>query len=597
MNLPARNEIPAEYKWRLEDIYPSDELWEQDFRQVEKMIDAVGAYNGKLGESAHTMLEAFRTQEQVEQINEKVYTYARMRRDEDNANPVYQALSDRSESLNTRLQAANAYFVPEILSLPAETLERFRREEAGLELYKFALEEIFRQKPHRLSAAEEQIIARAEEVTQASANIFRMLNNADLTFPSIKNEQGEEVQVTHGRFIQFLESGDRRVRRDAFQSLYSSYRSLTNTLAATLGSSVKKDVFYARVRKYPSALEASLFADNVPAQVYDSLVQTVRRNLDQMHRYLELRKKLLALDELHFYDLYTPVVKDVQWNIPYAEAVELIKQGLAPLGTDYVETMTRGLDGGWVDVYENKGKTSGAYSWGPYGVHPYILLNYQDNLSNVFTLAHEMGHAMHSFYAFGAQPYTYAHYKIFTAEVASTVNEQLLMDHLLKTVTERDKRLYLLNHYLEQFRGTVFRQTMFAEFERITHQKAEAGEALTPRLLCDTYRQLNADYYGPGIVIDEEIEMEWARIPHFYSAFYVYKYATGFSAAAALTKQIIEQGEPAVHRYLSFLKSGGSDYPLNLLKAAGVDMTTPQPVQDGLDKFAGLLDEIEELLR
>ncbi len=596
MNLPTRKEIPEDYKWRLEDIYPSDELWEQDFRHVEKMIGAVEAYRGRLGESAQIMLEAFRTQEQVEQINEKVYTYARMRRDEDNANPTYQALTDRAESLSTRLQAANSYFVPELLNLPEGTLERFRQDDPGLDLYHFALEEIYRQKPHTLSAAEEKIIARAEEITQAPENIFRMINNADMTFPPIKNETGAEVQVTNGRFIQFLENIDRRVRRDAFQSLFSSYRNLTNTLAATLGSGVKKDVFYAQVRKYPSALEASLFADNIPPQVYENLIQTVRRNLDQMHRYLALRKKLLQLDQLHFYDLYTPVVKDVQWSIPYNEAVALVKAGLAPLGDSYVETMSQGINNGWVDVYENKGKTSGAYSWGPYGVHPYVLLNHQENLSNVFTLAHEMGHAMHSNYASGEQPYIYAHYKIFTAEVASTVNESLLMDHLLKTVTERDKRLYLLNHYLEQFRGTVFRQTMFAEFESITHHKVETGEALTPRLLCDVYRQLNADYYGTGIVMDEEIEMEWARIPHFYSAFYVYKYATGFSAATALTKQILEQGEPAVNRYLSFLKSGGSDYPLNLLKAAGVDMTTPQPVQAGLDKFAQLLDEIEELL-
>ncbi|MFA7467171.1 MAG: oligoendopeptidase F [Desulfotomaculaceae bacterium] len=596
MNLPTRKEIPEDYKWRLEDIYPSDELWEQDFRHVEKMIGAVEAYRGRLGESAQIMLEAFRTQEQVEQINEKVYTYARMRRDEDNANPTYQALTDRAENLSTRLQAANSYFVPELLNLPEGTLERFRQDDPGLDLYHFALEEIYRLKPHTLSAAEEQIIARAEEIAQAPENIFRMINNADMTFPPIKNETGAEVQVTNGRFIQFLENSDRRVRRDAFQSLFSSYRNLTNTLAATLGSGVKKDVFYAQVRKYPSALEASLFADNIPPQVYENLIQTVRRNLVQMHRYLALRKKLLQLDQLHFYDLYTPVVKDVQWSIPYSEAVALVKAGLAPLGDSYVETMSQGINNGWVDVYENKGKTSGAYSWGPYGVHPYVLLNHQENLSNVFTLAHEMGHAMHSYYASGEQPYIYAHYKIFTAEVASTVNESLLMDHLLKTVTERDKKLYLLNHYLEQFRGTVFRQTMFAEFESITHHKVETGEALTPRLLCDVYRQLNADYYGTGIVMDEEIEMEWARIPHFYSAFYVYKYATGFSAATALTKQILEQGEPAVNRYLSFLKSGGSDYPLNLLKAAGVDMTTPQPVQAGLDKFAQLLDEIEELL-
>lgn len=593
--LPARTEIPDKYKWRLEDIYAGDDQWEQDFRKVEEMTGQVEAYRGKLGESARSLLEAFRAREKINELNEKVYTYARMRRDEDNTNAVYQALSDRAESLSARVQTAVSYFVPEILELPAETLERFIQEEPGLELYRFALEEIRRQKPHTLSAVEEQIIARAEEVTQAAANIFRMINNADITFPPVKDEEGKEVEVTHGRYIQLMESSDRRVRRDAFASLYSSYRKLINTLAATLGSSVKKDVFYARVRRHPSALQASLFADNIPVEVYENLIQTVRKNLPLMYRYIRLRKKMLGLDELHMYDLYTPLVKDIKWDIPYPKAVEMIREGLAPLGDSYVETMVRGINSGWVDVYENKGKTSGAYSWGPYGVHPYVLLNYQDNLNNVLTLAHEMGHAMHSYYSYKEQPYIYAHYKIFTAEVASTVNESLLVNYLLNTVTDRHRKLYLLNHYLEQFRGTLFRQTMFAEFEKIIHEKTESGEALTPELLCSVYRGLNADYYGPEIVVDREIELEWARIPHFYTAFYVYKYATGFSAATALTRQILEQGEAVVSRYLTFLKAGDSDYPLNLLKATGVDMTTPQPVQEALDLFGELLDQMEEL--
>lgn len=594
-NLPTRQEIPDSFKWRLEDIYAKDELWEQDFQQVRKMIEEIEAYRGKLGQSTQTLLEALRTQDRLQELNEKVMTYARMRRDEDNTSPAYQALTDRAIGLDTHVETALSFIVPEILALPVDTLERFRQEEPGLALYHFALDELLRQKNHTLSAAEEQIIAQAGEVTQAPANIFRMINNADITFPPIRDEEGKEVEVTHGRYTQFMESRDRRVRREAFASLYGSFRKMKNTLAATLSSSVKRDVFYARVRRHPSALQASLFADNILPEVYENLIQTVRQNLGSMYRYLALRKKLLGLEELHMYDLYTPVVKDVKWEIPYPKAVELVKEGLTPLGGSYGETLTKGFDSGWVDIYENKGKTSGAYSWGPYGVHPYVLMNYQDNLNNVFTLAHEMGHAMHSYYSFREQPYVYAHYKIFTAEVASTVNESLLMDYLLKTVTDRDKKLYLLNYYLEQFRTTVFRQTMFAEFEKITHEKIEAGEALTPEVLCRIYHHLNVDYHGPEMVVDEDVELEWARIPHFYSAFYVYKYATGFSAAAALTRHILDEGKPAVSRYLDFLKKGGSDYPLNLLKSAGVDMATPHPVQEGLSLFARLVDQMEAL--
>ncbi len=593
--LPSRQEIPEQYKWRLEDIYPSDEAWEQDFNNAQKMAAEIEAYRGKLGESGRSLLEAFRLEDNLQELMERIYTYARMRRDEDNANPVYQALTDRGENLSTRVDTALSFMVPEILNIPEDTLKRFQGEEKGLELYAFALEELIRQKPHVLSASEEEIIARVGEVVQSPANIFRMLNNADMKFPSILDDEGKEVEVTHGRYTQLMESKNRRVRQEAFNSLYGEYRKLVNTLSATYSSSVKKDVFYSGVRKYQSSLHSALFGDNIQVEVYDNLIRTVRENLDKMHRYVSLRRKMLQLDEIHMYDLYVPIIKDIKWKIPYRDAVAMVKDGLSPLGREYLDIMSSGLDSGWVDVCENRGKTSGAYSWGPYGVHPYILLNYQDNLNNVFTLAHEMGHAMHSYFSDREQPYVYSHYTIFTAEVASTVNESLLMDYLLKTVTDRDKKMYLINHYLEQFRGTIYRQTMFAEFEKITHEKVESGEALTPELLGKIYNRLNVDYYGTEMVVDPEIDLEWARIPHFYSAFYVYKYATGFSAATALTSKILNEGDPAVSRYLSFLKKGGSDYPLNLLREAGVDMAAPQPVQEALNLFGQLLDQMEAL--
>ena len=594
-SLPGRDEIPDEYKWQLEDVYESNEEWEQDFQRAQNMAGEVESYRGRLGQSARTLLEALELAARLRELNEKVFVYARMRRDEDNTNTFYQALTDRAESLVARIQAALSFMVPEILALPAEVLERYRRQETGLELYDFALEEISRQKEHILSPAEELIIAQVGEVIQAPDSIFRMLNNADITFPTILDETGTGVEITHGRYTRLLESSDRRMRREAFTTFYSSYRGLKNTLAATISSSVKKDVFYARARKYPSALQASLFEDNIPSEVYDNLIQTVREHLGLMHRYTAMRKRLLGVAELHMYDLHVPVVKDILWEIPYPEAAVMLREGLAPLGKPYVETMSKGLETGWLDLCESKGKSSGAYSWGPYGTHPYVLMNYQNNLSNVFTLAHEMGHAMHSYYSHTEQPYIYAHYKIFTAEVASTVNECLLMEHLLQTVGERDKQLYLLNHYLEQFRGTVFRQTMFAEFEKIIHQRVETGEALTPDYLSELYHRLNIDYHGPAMVVDQDISLEWARIPHFYSAFYVYKYATGFSAAAAITRLILTEGEPALSNYISFLKKGGSDYPLDLLKTAGVDLSTPRPVQEGLQLFSQLLDRLEAL--
>ncbi|MGC5328371.1 oligoendopeptidase F [Brevibacillus sp. SYSU BS000544] len=593
--LPKRDEIPNQYKWKLEDIYPSDQAWEEDVKQAKGLMEQVQSKQGTLAKSGKDLLEALSLQDDLTKLLDQIYVYARMRRDENNANATYQALTDRASSLATQAYGAISYIQPEILAIPSEQLEEMQRSESGLNHYRLVLEEITRQKPHTLSAAEEALLAQVSDISAAPSTIFGMLNNADIKFPMIKNEKGEEVEVTKGRYTQFMESKDRRVRKDAFEALYETYGKHRNTIAATLTSAVKRDVFYARVRKYKSALQASLFADNIDQQVYDNLIAAVREQLPLMHRYVALRKRLLELDELHMFDLYVPIVKEVHMEIPYDEAVQTIKEALKPLGEDYGKVLEEGFTSGWIDVYENEGKTSGAYSWGSYTTHPYVLMNYQDNVNNMFTLAHEMGHALHSYFSNKNQPYTYAEYRIFVAEVASTLNEALLMHHMLEKTTEKEKRMYLLNYYMEQFRGTVFRQTMFAEFEKLIHAKVEAEEALTADTLSEMYRKLNVEYHGDAMIVDDEVDLEWARIPHFYNNFYVYKYATGFSAATSLSKQILEEGQPAVDRYLAFLKSGGSDYPINLLKKAGVDMSTVDPIQDALQVFKELLTEMEEL--
>lgn len=594
--LPKRSEIPAEYKWKLEDIYPDQAAWEQDVANAKALMEKVKAKQGTLAQSGKNLLEALSLQDELSQVVEKVYVYARMRRDEDNKNSTYQALTDRATDLSTQAHSVLSYIQPEILSIPEDKLQSLLNEEAGLDHYRLLIDEIYRFKPHTLSAAEEAILAQMSDIANAPSKIFGMLNNADIKFPMITNEKGEEVELTKGRYIQFMESKDRRVRKEAFEALYGTYEKHRNTIAATLSSSVKRDVVFSSARKYPSALKASLFADNIDQSVYDNLIDTVHKHLPLMHRYVQLRKKLLGVDELHMYDLYVPIVKEVDMEIPYDEAVATIKEALRPLGEDYGKVLEEGFTSGWVDVYENEGKTSGAYSWGTYSVHPFVLMNYQDNVNNMFTLAHEMGHALHSYYSNKNQPYTYADYKIFVAEVASTVNEALLMQYLLQKTEEKEKRLYLLNYYMEQFRGTLFRQTMFAEFEKLIHAKVEEGEALTAENLSEMYRELNTRYHGPEMVIDPQVDLEWARIPHFYRNFYVYKYATGFSAAISLSQQILSEKEPAVDRYLSFLKSGGSDYPLNLLKQAGVDMTSTEPIEKALGVFKELLDEMEELI-
>ncbi|MGI6711200.1 MAG: oligoendopeptidase F [Bacillota bacterium] len=594
--LLKREEVPDNYKWRLEDIYDDEGKWEDDFNKIREIIPEISRYQGKLGETAQNLFQCLSLQDEMGKLLDKVFVYAQMRKDENNAHPKYQGMRDRAQSLMVSGAEATAFIQPEILAIPALVLNNYFSEEPRLALYKHYIEDITRTKDHTLSPEEERIIAMSGEIGMGPKNIFGMLNNADIKFPEITDEEGDQVAITHGNYIQFMESPDRRVRMDAFQGLYGTYEKQRNTLAALLNASVKKDVFYARVRNYHSALEASLDDDNVPVSVYDNLIQTVRSHLPLFYRYMVLRKKILGVPELHMYDIYAPLVSEVKKKTPYEKAVRMVEEGVQALGSQYLADLRQGLSSGWIDVMENEGKTSGAYSWGAYGTHPYVLLNYHENLNNVFTLAHEMGHAMHSYYSWKTQPYVYGYYKIFVAEVASTVNETLLTRYLLENASNKEEKMYIINHYLEEFRGTVFRQTMFAEFEKIIHQKVEAGEALTTESLCQIYTELNRDYYGPNVVIDKEISLEWSRIPHFYNAFYVYKYATGFSAASALARAILEEGRPAGDRYLEFLKLGGSDYPINQLKKAGVDMNRPEPIIEALQVFEQMLDEMEELL-
>ncbi|RIW35259.1 oligoendopeptidase F [Bacillus salacetis] len=596
-SLPNRKDIKEELTWRLEDIFASDEVWEKEYKEVQELIKEAGKYQGTLSESPEQLYKALKFQDEVSERMGRLYSYSHMRYDQDTTNSYYQGLDDRAKTLYTQLSSSFAYLVPEVLAIEESQLNSFLEQNKDLQLYKHALEEINLQRPHILTAEQEALLAQASEVLGASANTFGMLNNADMEFPSIKDENGEEVEITHGRYIRFLESDDRRVREDAFKAVYKTYGKFQNTFSSTLSGTVKKDNFSAQVRNYDSARHAALSANNIPETVYENLVKTVNDNLHLLHRYVKLRKKVLGLDKLHMYDLYTPLVKEVKMDIPYEEAKDMILEGLTPLGDEYINLLKEGFENRWVDVVENKGKRSGAYSSGAYGTNPYILMNWQDNVNNLFTLAHEFGHSIHSYYTRKSQPYPYGNYSIFVAEVASTCNESLLNNYLLNTIDDEKKRLYLLNHYLEGFRGTVFRQTMFAEFEHIIHKKAQEGEALTAEMLTKEYYELNKKYFGDEeISIDEEIGLEWARIPHFYYNYYVYQYATGFSAATALSKQILEEGQPAVERYIEFLKSGSSDYPIEVLKKAGVDMTVSQPIEEAMKVFEENLIEMEKML-
>lgn len=594
--LPERNEIPSDLKWKLEDIYSSNELWEQDLNKARNSKKRLSELQGTIT-SAKSLLHALQVRDEISQRVDRLFVYARMRKDENNADPLYQGYGDLAQSVAVELSSAMAFFEPEILSLDPKEVLGWVNELPELAIYRHYLENILRVKAHTLPAEQEQLLAAAGQLAQVPGDIFRMFNNADLKFPLVKNDVGEEVELTHGRYIQLLESQNQDVRKGAFTAMYETYGQWKNTLATTYLGTVKKEHYFAKARKYDSSLEAALDQDNVNPEVYKNLVDSIHNHLHLLHRYVDIRKKLLGVDELHMYDLYVPMVGDEHLEIPLEEAIDLVQTGLHPLGEQYLEDLSASFKDGWIDWLENRGKTSGAYSWGTYGVHPYVLMNYQDTLDNVFTLAHELGHAMHTFYSNKNQEYVNSQYTIFVAEVASTLNEALLMNDLLQKTTEPRKRAYLLNHYLEQFRGTVFRQTMFAEFEMIVHGMIGEGKSLTAEQLGQIYYDLNKKYFGDGIVVDELIALEWARIPHFHRPFYVYKYATGFSAAVSLSQQILEEGEPAVERYLGFLGGGGSDYPLDLLRGAGVDMSKPEPIIQAMQVFAELLDELEELTK
>lgn len=588
-----RNAIPADHTWRLEDLFPNRQAWDQEYQEVKQLVEQIKKYQGKLNE-ASAIKECFALEDKISMLSERLYVYANMKHHEDTAEPTYQALSEKAKKLSVEVGEALSFISPEILSLSEEKLKGLVAE-PSLSFYKRTLEEMIREKPHVLSQSEESLLAQAGNMAGAASTIFGMLNNADMKFPKVKNDKGEEVELTHGSYIQFLESRNRDVREGAFKAMYATYSKQKNTIAATLSANINKNIFYAKARHYPSVLEMSLFGDNIKPEVYTNLIDTIHESLPLLHRYLKLRKKLLKVNELHMYDLFTPLVDEVDMNIPYPDAQKTIKDALKPLGGNYLNILQDGFDNRWIDIYENQNKRSGAYSWGAFGTHPYVLLNHKDNLNSMFTLAHEMGHAIHSYLSDENQEYRYAQYTIFLAEVASTLNEALLMDYLLKKTADPKEKLYLLTYYADQFRTTVFRQTMFAEFEKITHEKMEQGESLTPAEFSKIYYDLNLQYHGQDMVVDKDIEMEWARIPHFYNSFYVYKYATGFSAATSFAKQILDEGTPAVDRYLGFLKSGGSDYSIEILKRAGVDMSSPEPIKQAMSVFEGLLDQMEQL--
>ncbi|WP_042148974.1 oligoendopeptidase F [Paucisalibacillus sp. EB02] len=594
--LQARSEVPVERTWRLEDIFSSDEDWEKELNNLKNDIPGISEYQGKVAGSSDTLFNVLKLQDQLSERLGKLYTYAHMRYDQDTTNSFYQALNAKAENVLTLAQSSMSYLVPEILKMDEAIIKRYLDEKEELKHYEHVLNEIVRQRKHVLSETEEALLAEASEALSTGSQTFSMLNNADLKFPSIKNEDGEEVDLTHGRYVGFLESKERRVREEAFNAMYDTYGQFKNTFASTLGGTVKAHNFDAKAHHYESARQAALDNNNIPEQVYDNLVEAVNERLPLLHRYAKLRKEVLGVDELHMYDMYASLVHDVDMNIPYEKAQEYVLDSLQPLGEEYLEVIKEGFANRWIDVEENKGKRSGAYSSGAYGTNPYILLNWQDRVNDLFTLTHELGHSAHSYFTRKFQPYRYGNYSIFVAEVASTCNEALLNDHMLKTLDDEKQKLYLLNHFLEGFRGTVFRQTMFAEFEHEIHKRAQEGEALTADYLTNMYYELNKKYFGEEVVSDEAIGLEWARIPHFYFNYYVYQYATGYSAATALANKILSGEEGAVERYLGFLKSGSSDYPIEVLKKAGVDMTSKQPILDALDVFEEKLNEMEKLL-
>lgn len=595
-SVKKREDIGNEYKWAIEDLYAEDSLWSKDYEKVFQLAENIKSYQGRLSEGAEILYEFMQKYEEMEQLAEKVYVYANQRLHEDTGNSYYQGLAAKTQGMLVATGEATSFFEPEFLAMSEEDYKEMMTDEK-LKYYQHYFEEMRRERAHILTKEMEEMLALAGEMSEGPKDIFSMFNNADIQFPQVKDSKGELLPLTHGTYIALLENSDRSIREQAFKNLYGVYEKYKNTLAAVYQASVKKDVFYAKARKYSSAREMALDGSNIPLSVYDNLIESVHKHLPSMYKYVNIRSKALGIDKLHMYDLYVPMVDEVDMKKDFEEAKKIVSKGLAPLGEEYITILKEGFENRWIDIYENTGKRSGAYSWGAYGTHPYVLMNYNGTLNHVFTLAHEMGHALHSFYSDGNQEYIYAGYKIFVAEVASTVNESLLIHHMISEAKNGKEKAYLINHFLEQFRGTLYRQTMFAEFEKITHEMAENSEALTAEKLCEIYFDLNKQYFGENIHMDSEIAMEWARIPHFYTAFYVYQYATGFSAAIAISKAILAGDEEVKQGYFKFLKSGSSMYPIDLLKLCKVDMTTTKPVEDALKVFEELLDEFEEVIK
>lgn len=593
--LPKRSEIKEEFTWNLSDMYADIPAWEADVAKIQTMTKELAKMEGCVCKSAYSLLTTLEKNADIERIAYKALNYASRLSDQDTSDTTHQAMNQKLHGIISNISSALSFIEPEILTADTTTLELFYNKEPRLELYRGLIDEIQRLKPHRLSAELEKVMAMTGEMGRTPSQTYSIFINSDLSFPEMPDENGDTVRITHGRFIALQESSDRNVRKVAFEKLYATYDQYKNTLASLYSGQVKKQIFNAKMRKYASTLEASVDANNVSPAVYDNLIQTVNLNLEHMHRYVALRKKLLCVDELHMYDIYTPMISDSAKKVTYEEAKATVLKALAPLGEDYVKVVEEGFNNRWIDVYENVGKRSGAYSSDTYDTHPFVLLNYNDTLDNMFTLAHEMGHAMHSYLSNKTQPFIYAEYKIFVAEVASTCNEILLMEYLLANTTDKNERAYLLNHYLDSFKGTVYRQTMFAEYEKETNRLAEAGESLTADVLSKIYYDLNCKYYGPDMVSDKEIAVEWARIPHFYYNFYVYQYATGFASAVAIAHNILKNGEPAVKAYKEFLSAGCTKSPVELLKIAGVNLESPKPIQDALDVMSEILDEMEGL--
>ena len=593
--IPARSEIPAEDKWAIEDLFVSDEAWKQELATLEQASAAMAAYEGRLAESAKTLYEYLQQVEQVDVKADRLGNYCFRRSDEDTRDSDAQAMSGKYMAAVVALSAASSFATPEIMAIDEQTLQGFYASCPELERYRRYLTDLRRRKAHTLSAQEERLLAAAGEMAQAPDTIYGSFADADISFADAVDGEGNRHPLTQGTFVSLEESQDRVLRRSAYENLYDGFAGFKNTAAALLNAQNKQLKFFADARKYDNALDASLDATNVPTAVYHNLIEAVHQNMDKMHRYVRLRKKLLGVDELHFYDVYTPLMAEVDRRIPYAEAKQTVYDALAPLGKEYQAILKEGFENRWIDVYQNQGKRSGAYSAGA-KVHPFVLLNYTGTLDSQFTLAHEMGHAIHSYLSNRTQNPIDSDYVIFVAEVASTCNEALLMQHLLSKTQDKKERAYLINHFLDQFKGTIYRQTMFAEFERNIGQMTAQGKTLTAQVLCDEYKRLNELYYGPDMVVDDRIAMEWARIPHFYYNYYVFQYATGYSAAIALSNRILKEGESAVKDYLNFLSGGCSKSPIDLLKGAGVDMTSPDPVNQALELFGQLLDEMEALV-